>query len=494
MLPVATLSAFLNNTPVVAMFIPLVNDWCRKHGLAPGKLFIPLSYAAALGGACTLIGTSTNLVVQGLLIDSGFEPFSMFTLTPVGVSVAVVGIVFILATSRWLLPKRQGTEHLLADAREYTVEMIIEPGGPVDGVSIETAGLRQLPRCFLMEVVRGADFFPAPPPDYTLRGGDRLVFVGVVDSVVDLQRIRGLRPATDQVFRLEEPRKDRMLVEAVVSPTAPLVGHSIKEIGFRNLYRAVVLAVHRDGHRVAGKLGDIVLKAGDVLLLETHPRFLVTHRHSRYLFISSVPNSQPVRHERAFVALAAVLAVVVLSGFEGVFHVSLLTAGLMAAGLMLATGCCSLEQARRSIDLDLVLSIGAAILLGRGLDQSGAASFMGEGLLRVFRDLGPLGVLAGVYLATVICTELVTNNAAAVIVFPIAKAAAVGMGASFMPFAVTIAIAASAGFALPMGYQTHLMVYGPGGYRASDFLRVGLVLDAIAFVVTLTVAPRLFPF
>lgn len=496
--PVAVISAFLNNTPVVAMFVPVVSDWCKKAGISPSKLFIPLSYAAVLGGMCTLIGTSTNLVVQGMMIgaqrtDSTMPRMGFWTIGAVGLPVAVVGIAYILLTSRWLLKDRAPASVQHADPREFTVEMMVQPASAIDGSTIEQAGLRSLPGCYLIEVQRDGETFVAVGPQQVLRGNDRLIFAGVVGSVVDLQRIRGLAPATDQVFKLSDPRHQRVLIEAVVSNTCPAVGRSIRDARFRSRYDAAVIAVHRNGARIDRKIGDIVLQAGDTLLLEAHPRFGENHRNSRDFFlVSAVEDSQPRRHDKAWIALAILAAMVVAMSFEKYF--SVLNAALLGAGLMLVSGCCSADAARRSIDWSTLLAIGAAFGIGRAIETTGAANGIAEAMTGVMGRFGPWGTLLAIYAVTLLFTEMVTNNAAAVLAFPIARAAAESMDVAFMPFAICIAVAASAGFATPLGYQTHLMVYGPGGYRFSDFIRAGLPLDFLVMTMAVSLTPLFFPF
>jgi di/tricarboxylate transporter len=499
MVPVATVSAFLNNTPVVAMFKPVVQDWSRSAGLAASKLFIPLSYAAVLGGCCTLIGTSTNLVVQALLIDAQrTDPtvpvMGMFTLAPVGVPMAIAGLALIVLTSSWLLPDRRPAVAALEDTRQYTVEMLVQPGSAIDGLTIEQAGLRHLPGMYLASIERGGEPLVAVGPDERLAGDDRLIFAGIVDSVVDLRKVRGLVPATDQAFKLRAPEHKRLLIEAVVSDACPLVGRTIREGRFRARYEAVVIAVHRNGERVDKKIGDIVLRAGDTLLLEAHSRFLRQHRNSRdFLLVSAVEDSQPRRHDKAWLALTILIAMIITVTLEDFTHITIFHGSLIAAGLMVLTRCCSGDQARRSVDWPILISIGAALAIGRAMDTSGLASYMAKALVGS-APAGPWGALAAVYLVTLIFTELVTNNAAAALAFPIARATAMQMDVSFMPFVIVIAIAASAGFATPFGYQTHLMVYGPGGYRFGDFVRVGLPLDVLCMVVTVALAPLFFPF
>lgn len=496
MLPVAAISSVLNNTPAVAMFMPLVSDLAKRAGVAPSKLFIPLSYAAVLGGLCTLIGTSTNLVVQGLLFeaqrtDPSVPTFGFFTLGAVGLPAAIVGIVYILVTARWLLPDRRSSAALEGDPREYTVEMCVQAGSPIDGRTIEEAGLRHLPGVYLASVERDTEVIVAVAPTHRLLGRDRLVFVGVVESIVDLQRIRGLMPASDDIHELSTPRHARTLVEAVVSGTSPLVGQSIREARFRTRYGAVVIAVHRAGERIEGKIGDIVLRAGDMLLLEAPESFASTYRNSwDFFLVSPVANSQPRNHEKGWISLA------ILGGFVAVAALDILSefnAALVAGAAMGVTGCLTAGDARRSIDWATLIAIAAALGIGRTVESTGLAAAASATLIPMFQPFGDLGVLAGVYLLVLVFTEILTNNAAAALTFPVAYAVAGNMGMNVMPFAVVIAVAASAGFATPLGYQTHLMVYGPGGYRFRDFVRAGLLLDILVMIVTLALTPVFFP-
>ena len=491
-LPVAGLSAFLNNTPVVAMFLPVVDDICKKAGISPSKLFLPLSYAAIFGGVCTLIGTSTNLIVNGLLVsDAGLPSFSMFQIAWVGLPCAVAGMAYLLVFGQRLLPDRRAPISLSDDPREYTVEMIVQRTGPLVDKTIEEAALRHLPGLYLLEIERYGRVLPAVSPDEKLRGGDRLVFVGVLDSVLDLQRIRGLQAATDQAFRLAGSSAERTLIEAVVSDYCPVIGKNIRDGRFRTRYDAAIIAVARSGKRIGGKIGDIVLQPGDTLLLEARHDFADKHRNSRDFFlVSGIPGAAPIRREKAWLALAILAAMVTAATAD---WLDMLSASMVAAALMMFTRCCSIVEARQSIDWPMLLAIAAALGVGRALETSGAAGALASNLIGLAAG-NPWLVLVVVYMVTMLFTEIVTNNAAAVLVFPIALAAAESLGASFTPFAVAIMIAASGGFASPIGYQTHMMVYGPGGYTFGDFLRIGVPLDLLFLAVTVVVAPIVFPF
>lgn len=491
-IPAATASAVMNNTPLVAMMIPAVADWAKQLRIPVSKLMIPLSYAAILGGTCTLIGTSTNLVVAGFVKKTpGLEPLQMLDITWVGLPAAVVGLAYIVLLQRWLLPDRRSVISQLEDPKEYTIEMLVAQDSPLVGKSIEAAGLRHLEGVFLAEIDRDGMILPAVSPHERLRPGDRLVFVGIVDSVVDLQRIRGLIPATDQVFKLDKPRSERCLIEAVVSQSCPVTGRTIRDGRFRSIYNAAVIAVARNGERLRQKIGDIVLRAGDSLLLEAAPSFVDQHRNSRDFFlVSQLANSNPPRHERTFTALLILLLMVVVMTSN---ILPPLQAALLAAILMLVTRCCTTAVAARNVDFGVLVAIAASFGLGTALEVTGVAEQSARWMIDLARE-NAWGTLAVIYLVTLIVTELITNNAAAALMFPLAVATAHQLGAQPMPFVITVMMAASAGFATPIGYQTNLMVYGPGGYRFCDYMKIGIPLDILIGTVTIALAPVVWPF
>jgi di/tricarboxylate transporter len=512
--PAMGLSAFMNNTPLVAMLLPAVGDFAKAQRIAPSKLMIPLSYAAILGGTMTLIGTSTNLVVQGMIIKElgPQNKLGMFDISWVGVPAALIGGIYVIFAARWLLPDRRPALSTSDDPKEYTVEMQVESDSPLVGKSIESAGLRHLPGLFLAEIDRDGSSLPAVSPREKLRAGDRLLFVGIVESIVELQRIRGLVPAAEDVFHLKAPRPERCLIEAVVSNTCPLVGMTIRDSRFRSHYNAVVVAVARNGQRLHQKIGDIVLHAGDVLLVEAHPSFADQQRASRDFFlVSKVDESTPPKHELALLALAILAAMVLaVSGKDllelvgGILPMikpalasipqpSMLLAAVVAAALMLASRCVSLETARKSIDWEVLLAIAASFALGTALDKTGAARMIATSTTELSGN-NPWIALGFIYFITLVVTELITNNAAAALMFPFALATANKLDVSYLPFVIAVMMAASAGFATPIGYQTNLMVYGPGGYRFSDYLKVGVPLDLLIMAVTVAIAPWAYPF
>ncbi len=493
MAPVAAMSAFLNNTPVVAMLIPAVTDWARKYQLSISKLLMPLSYAAIVGGTCTLIGTSTNLIVNGLLIEeSGTEGLAMFEMAWIGVPCTILTFIYVLFASKWLLPERKSAITQFSDVRQYTVEMMVEERSSLEGKSIEEAGLRQLSGLYLIEIDRRGHVIPAVSPRQVLESGDRLVFAGVVDSVVDLQKIRGLKPATNQVFKVNVPRPERNFIEAVISDSNPLVGKSVKEGKFRSRYNAAIIAVSRNGEQLRLKIGDIVLRPGDTLLLEAPSDFIDHHRNSRDFFlVSQLLGSRPPRHNRALISLSILAGMVILVS-TGVL--SMLKGALLASGLMIITRCLTGNIARRAVDWQVLIVIAASFGLGQALHQTGGADYLANQIVNIAGTGDPIIALSAVYFATALLTAMITNNAAAVLMFPVVLSMASSLGVSYMPFLIVLMIAASTSFATPIGYQTNLMVFGPGGYHFSDFIRMGLPLTVLVGGVCLLIVPLIWPF
>ncbi|MBX3275739.1 MAG: SLC13 family permease [Sandaracinaceae bacterium] len=490
MLPVSVVSSLINNTPIVAMMVPVVADWARRAQLPVSRLLIPLSYASILGGTCTLIGTSTNLVVYGLLRehDPSLE-IGMFDLAWLGVPTLLVGMAYVLVAAR-TLPDRSGAAELIERPREYTVAMRVESGSAVVGQTIEDAGLRHLPGLFLVEIERAGVLSTAVGPETRLAEGDTLVFVGVVESVVDLRRIPGLVPATDQIDKLSAPRPDRTLIEAVVAVGSPLQGRSVRALGFRTRYGAAIIAVHRNGARVSGKIGDIVLAAGDTLLLEASPSFVRRYRNdTHFALVTLVEGSRPPAHDKAPLAIGIVVAMVALTALE---VLPLLVAALLAAGAMLLTRCLTGTDARRALDLRVLMAIAAAFGVSAALEQSGAAAAVAGGIVELASPWGRVAVLASIYVATMLLTELITNNAAAALVFPLMVAVCEASSIPLVPAALVTMMAGSASFSTPIGYQTNLMVYGPGGYRFTDFLRFGVPLQLVLAPVVIGIAAALW--
>ena len=482
--PITIISAFMNNTPVVAMFVPAVRRWASRNDVAPSKLLIPLSYASILGGMCTLIGTSTNLVVSGMMTDHGFDGIGMFEISRVGLPIAFVGLVFMLTIGRHLLPERRDVAAQLAEEqREYLVEMKVSTDCPLVGKTIEDARLRGLKGLFLVHIERGDQVIGPVPPSETMRAEDQLFFTGMVSTIVDLKAIRGLEPAneTSLAERSGSQDGDLRLFEVVIAPSSPLVGVGVRDAGFRGMYDAAVIAVHRSGQRIVSKVGDIVLRAGDTLLLEAAEEFRARWYNSLHFYlVSMLGDVKRVKHEKARLVLVILITMVALPAL-GV--IPMVASAIGAAALLVTTGCLSTVSARRSIDLSVLIVIAAALGIGKAVESTGLAALVAENLVAVVAPYGAFAVLLAVMLLTNLFTELVTNKAAAALFFPVALAAAALIDADPRPFMISVAVAAAASFATPLGYQTNLIVYGPGGYKFSDFLKIGVPMNLLTVLV-----------
>ena len=487
LIPTAAASGFLNNTPLVAMLIPDVVGWAERHKTSASRFLLPLSYAAILGGVITVLGTSTNLVISGLLEANGQEPLGLFEITPVGGPVAVVGLVVLILTAPRLIPERlSAPERAEKEVREFMVQMEVVAGGPLDGKSVADGGLRDLAGLFLVEIERNGETIAPVSPETHLDGDDRLTFAGRVGGIVDLQRMRGLRsPEQKHLLAVESPR--HTFYEAVVGQTSPLAGRTLKESEFRGRYQAAAVAIHRSGQRIDAKLGDVELRHGDTLLLLAGPEFLPRWRERRdFLLIARLGGPPPSATRKAPIVGLIAAAVVLLAAFD---VLPILEGALLAVGALAVTRVLTISEIRDAIDLDVIVLIGAAFGLGAAIETTGLAADIAGGLIDVFDGFGKIGIIFGMVLATALLTAIITNNAAAVVVFPIAMSVAGPAGVDPRAMAIAVAIAASTDFLTPIGYQTNTMVYGPGGYRFTDYLRAGAPISlAVITVITLMTA------
>ncbi len=491
---VLPMSALLNNTPIVAMFMPVVMDWGRRHRQSPSKLLIPLSFLAILGGTCTLIGTSTNLVVNGMMIDHGLAGMSLFEIGKAGVPCALIGLGYLFLVGRTLLPDRKELLEQLGEARrEYLTEMLVQPGCRLVGQTVEGAGLRQLPGLFLIEIDRAGRIHAPVSPDELIVTNDRLVFTGIVSSIIDLEKIPGLLPIADAEYEVSpKQQRRRRLCEAVISENSPLIGKTIRDADFRAAYGAAIVAVHRGGKRVEKKIGDITLRPGDTLLLQVQPHFLRAYRHDiAFHLISDVDEWRPLRRDRAWLGLALFAALI---GLMVTGLVSTVVAATLIAVLMVAVGCLSAADARRSIEWQVLITIAAAFGVGTALQNSGAAAAVASTVVNSSLVSGPVAALAVIYLLGTLLTSLITNNAAAVLLFPFCLETARLYQVDSRPFLIALILSASASFMTPIGYQTNMMVYGPGGYRFTDFLRIGAPLNLLLWIVAVILIPLIWPF
>jgi di/tricarboxylate transporter len=484
----------LNNTPKVALLVPVLIAWCRKRRVSPSRLLMPLSFLSILGGTCSLIGTSTNLVVQGMLLKSQLKPMGFFEIGWVGMPCALLGATYLLTVGRKLLPDRKDLiEQLDLTRREYLVEMLVQPGCRLVGKRVSEAGLRHLPGLFLIEIERSGQIIGPVAPDETIQADDRMVFTGVVSTIVDLEKIPGLVPAADTRYEVSTAKQwARQLCETVISPSSPLVGQVVRNADFRGLYDAAIVAVHRNGARLINKIGDINLHAGDTLLLQVGVNFSRAYRNNPdFYLISDVEDSRPIRFDRAWAA--AIIFIVMITTFVTGFT-PIVLAAFLAAGAMIATGCISASDARKSVDLPVLIAIAASFGVGKALEQSGIAKMFAGLLVDLTRSWGPTATLAAIYLGTMVLNELISNNAAAALSFPFCLESARLLGVSERPFIMAVTLAASYAFASPIGYQTHMMVFGPGGYRFTDFMRVGIPLNILMWIAAVILIPFVWPF
>ncbi len=490
--PTAAASAFLNNTPIVAMVIPGVVAWARRTGRSPARYLMPISFAAILGGTVTLIGTSTNLVVSGLLEDAGYDSLGLFEIGKVGLPLAIIAVALMVVLTPMLLPERRApSETADADAREFTLELIVTDEGGIAGHSVAEGGLRNLQGVYLVEVERDGHRISSVRPDEVLAAGDRLTFAGNVSRILDLQQMRGLTSAEERHFAAAGSAIDRRLYEAVVAPGSSLAGTTLKQVGFRGRYGAAVIAIHRAGERIGDKLGDVTLRPGDVLLVLAGPAFRPRALDRRdFLVVAALDGEGPPREEKAPLVGVIILGLLAVVG-TGLLDI--LPAAFLAAFAVVALRILSPTEARDAVDLDVIVVIAASFGIGAAIESSGLAADLAGTLVEPFGSFGDLGLLFGVLLATMVLTELITNNAAAVLLFPVALTTAVQAGLDPRPFAIAIAIGASSSFLTPIGYQTNTMVYGIGGYRFGDYARLGLPLSIAMIVIAMIFIPLGWP-
>ncbi len=489
MVPISGLSAFLNNTPIVVMFTPVIRKWCNEHNLAPSKFLIPLSYATIFGGTITLIGTSTNLLIHGLMIEGGMKGYSMFQLAIVGIPAAIVGIIFMSTVGYRLLPTRKTSEETFNEnTREYLSEMIVEQNSPIIGKTVEEAGLRNLTGLYLFEIIRKDGERVAPiTSQHKIKEGDRLISTGLISTIFEVQNMKGLRVETGSTIKLSDLKNgNQVLVEAIVSHESNLINKSIKQSKFRMKFGAGVIAVHRNEERINNKVGDIVLKPGDTLLLLAGKDFVNRWSTSKDFYIlNPVETPTVIDRKKSLIAVLTLITMVLLATFE---VMTMLKAATAAVLVLFLTKTITLESVKKYVHLGVLLLIASAIGIGKALEQTGAAAYIADHLVAATTGFGILGILIVIYLITTIFTEIITNNAAVVLMFPISLAIATQVHVDPMAFFVAITVAASASFATPIGYQTNLIVYGPGGYRFSDYLKVGIPLNLLYLIVTVIIS------
>jgi di/tricarboxylate transporter len=490
LLPTTAASGLLNNTPIVAMLIPQIESWADRRGLSASRLLMPVSFAAILGGTLTLIGTSTNVVVAGQMETLGLQPLGFFEIGAVGAPLVLIGLVYLVAMAPRLLPARRSPmREIEAEAKRFNAEMVVVEGGPVDGLTVEDAKLRSLDGVFLVAVDRGDSIVAPVRPSTVLRGGDRLRFAGPASQMLDLQSRRGLESAElEHVMQVSDPAV--RYFEVVVGSRSTLAGSTLADVGFRSRYQAAVVAIHRDGSLVASKLGTVPIRPGDTLIIISDAGFRNRWKdRADFLVVAEIDGTPPQASSNAVWAIGA-LAAVVIAAATGI--VPILQGALVAAIGLVVGGVLTPWEARRSVDLEVITVIASAFGIAAAVQTSGLAEVISTGLVDALDSYGERGVLLGLVLATVLLTEMITNNAAALLMLPVATTAATAAGMDPRGAAVAIAVAASASFLSPIGYQTNMMVYGPGGYRFSDYARLGAPLTVLTVSVVVLLIPFLY--
>ncbi|MCD2138549.1 SLC13 family permease [Salinicoccus halitifaciens] len=488
--PISLVSAFLNNTPIVVTLTPILRNWARNNGYAPSKILIPLSYATILGGTITLIGTSTNLIVHGLLINAGVEGFSFFTLSIVGVPIAIVGLIYILTIGYKILPDNLGAEDTIRkEAKEFLAEATIQDSFEHINETILAASKNSFEGVYIIEIIRedGERVEPVEASTY-IRKGDHIIFSASLNRIAVIEKLKGisLETGTDKSLDVLQ-NENHHLVEAVISHNSSLVGKTIRDSEFRSTHEAGVIAVHRNNQRINSRVGDIILRPGDTLLLLADDEFVQRHQHSQDFYVVytvNPPEQLKQNNLKGFLALGLLLVMIlsVTLGFLSMFE-----AMLIAVILLVVTRLINWREILDYIQFDVLLLIASAFAIGAAMTESGLAQFLAENMLVLAQPLGIIGVVFIIYIATNIFTELITNSAAAVLMFPIAFEMADQLNVDYMGFIVTIAVAASCSFITPIGYQTNLIVYGPGGYKFSDYIKIGAPLVLLTMVTTSTI-------
>ena len=490
MVPVAVFSSFLNNTTVVALFMKVVKEWAKKLSIRPSKLLIPLSYAASLGGICTLIGTPPNLIISGMLASEKGVELNIFSTTIPGLFCLMVGIVTILVLKR-LLPDRKSSGENFEDTQVYTAEFLVPSTAEFIGKTIADAGLMNVNGGRLLEIVRFDREVVSPvSPDEYIMGGDRLVYSGKVDAIKELRTSHGLTVATKPVFSVDKDEKNRQFCTASVRRGGVLMGASMETCDFEESNNVVLVAVVREGERIDQNPRSVVLQYGDVLLFECQHKQLKNFSLSaakdlRFLSFEEAPSTG----KRTLLAGLIMLAMVLLSTF-GVM--SLLQSCFLAAAAMLLTRCCTTSQAWESINWPIVMVFAGSVCLGQAIEATGIATTIANGILSVCGTNAIVALFCICLVATFI-TEFISNTACAAMFFPIAYQTAVSLSVNPITFCIALMIAVSSSFATPIGSPTNMLVYGEGGYRFTDFMRIGLLMNFIILFANIFIVTLLFP-
>lgn len=496
---VIPLSAFVNNTPVVVVMIPVILGVLRQSGAAPSRIFMPVSFASQLGGSLTLVGTSTNLLVAGLVVELGLPRLRLFDITPPALALTAVGVLYLIFIAPRLLPIRLAPQDLVEayELRDYLTVLQVLPDSPMAGRSLRDSGFGASVGLQILAIDRGGHRIARPDAGTTIEAGDILISEGKIADIAKVEEIEHLRIVGAQssldVLGQQEPEEpeEPQLAEMIVPPRSRIVGRSLRQVNFRRRYGAPVLGIQRHGASLHERLGNVRLRAGDILLVQgTSAELQQLHDSETLALLGAV--RLPVRRTRKMkIAVAIMAGVILLAAFD---VVPIMLGALFGSVAMFLTGCLQPDEAYEDIDWMVIILLGSILPLGVAMQTSGTAHLLGTQFVALTHWMGPYGALAAFYLMTSLLTEVVSNNAAALVLTPVAVASAVAIGVSPLPFVVAVMFAASNSFMTPVGYQTNTFIYAPGGYRFTDFLKVGAPLNVLMMVVATFAIPFFFPF
>ena len=488
MLPVATLSSFLSNTTVVALFVGIVKMWSKKLNVSPSKLLIPLSYASGMGGVCTLIGTPPNLIISGLYAEKTGVAMNVLATTIPGLFCLFIGMLSIIAM-RKLLPYRQAPESAFESTSEYTVELLVPSDNPHVGETVEEAGLMNVRGGNLIEVIHFDEMVSPALSDELVMGGDRLIYSGQIDEILDLKESHGLVNADHMVFTMSEVDKNRQLRTAYVNFGSSLINKKMSGTSFEKDNNMILVAVARRGKRINEPPREVLLQAGDTLLLECPPHLNIqaSGSFSQVHFFDSdqVPNIG----KKTLISTTIMIAMVTLSALN---IIPLLQCAFLAAIAMLIFKCCNVDQAMKSINWEILMVFAGSVVLGVAIQKTGIAERLAFGILDVC-GTNPIVVMTAICLVGTFITEFISNTAAGAMFFPIMYEAAEKLGYEPYPFLIALMVSVSSSFATPIGSPTHMLVYGPGGYRFSDFMRIGLLMNFIILAANIFIVNIIYP-
>jgi di/tricarboxylate transporter len=488
MLPVAALSSFLSNTTVVALFVGIVKMWAKKLDVSPSKLLIPLSYASGMGGVCTLIGTPPNLIISGLYADKTGQAMNVLATTIPGVFCLFIGMLSIIAM-RKLLPDRKAPESAFESTSDYTVELLVPSDNPYIGQTVAEAGLKDVRGGSLIEIIHFDEMVLPALPEEPILGGDRLIYSGQIDEILDLKETHGLVSADHHVFTMNEIDRDRQLRTAYVTFGSSLINKAIGHSTFEKDNNMTLVAVARRGKRIEESPREVILQAGDTLLFECPPRIniLTDHLSSQLHFFDSaqIPNIG----KKTFISATIMIAMVVLSALN---VIPLLQCAFLAAMAMLLFKCCNVDQAMKAINWEILMVFAGSVVLGVAIQKTGIAERLAFGILDVC-GTNPIIVMTAICLVGTFITEFISNTAAGAMFFPIMYQAAEKLGYEPYPFLIALMVSVSSSFATPIGSPTHMLVYGPGGYRFGDFMRIGLLMNFIILAANILIVNLIYP-